>query len=210
MRVASFTVAFLFAIASAAHAQRPGPIPRFAADVRGFYSSLGQDPVTAENLGIDGFALPNRGPGGAIDAHLYVLRSRTFALGVGAELMAQRGSAKVTDETGALTGPTVHQRIRGVAPQISLNFGTYDGWSYVTAGMGPMTFASYLDTEPSEPPPSKMTINLGGGARWFFSNHLAFTVDVRFYQTKPETQTEFYPGRQRTRLLVLSAGLGIR
>jgi hypothetical protein len=210
MRVASFTVAFLFAIASAASAQRPGPIPRFAADVRGFYSSLKQDPITAENLGIDAFTLPHRGPGGVIDAHLYVLRSRTFALGVGAELMAQRGSAQVRDATGTATGQTVHQQIRGVAPQISLNFGTYDGWSYVTAGMGPLTFATYLDTAPSEPAPSKMTINLGGGARWFFSNHLAFTVDARFYQTKPETQTEFYPGRQRTRLLVLSAGIGIR
>jgi len=210
MRVASFTVAFVLAIASAAHAQRPGPIPRFAADVRGFYSSLGQDPITAENLGVEAFRLPNRGPGGVIDAHVYVLRSRTFAVGVGAELMAQRGSAQLKDETGAAAGPSIQQRVRGVAPQISLNFGTYDGWSYVTAGMGPMTFATYFDPAPSQAPPSKMTINLGGGARWFFSNHLAFTVDARFYQTKPEVQTEFYPGRQRTRLLVLSAGIGIR
>ena len=209
MRLASFTVAFLFAIASAAHAQRPGPIPRFAADVRGFYSSLGQDPVTAENLGVDSIAFPHRGPGGSIDAHLYVLRSRTFAIGIGAEFMAQRGSAQIKDATGAVEA-TIHQRIKGVAPQISLNFGPRDGWSYLTGGMGPLTFATYLDTPPSEKPTSKSTINLGGGARWFFSNHLAFTVDARFYLTKPETQTASYPGRQRSRLLVLSAGIGIR
>ena len=210
MRVLSLVIVCVVASVHIAHAQRPGPIPHFAADVRGFYSGLGQDLITAENLGVDAAGLPKRGPGGVLGVHAYFLRKRTFAIGIGAEFMGMRGSTTTEDAGDGTPGATVQQRIRSLSPQVSLNFGTYDGWSYLTAGMGPMTFRTYFDPAPSDSAPSKMTISMGGGARWFFSNHLAFTVDARFYQTRPEVQTPAYPGRQRTRLLVLSAGIGIR
>ena len=40
-----------------------------------------------------------------------------------------------------------------------------------------------------------MTLNYGAGARWFAWRHIAFAVDIRFYQTQPEERTVFYPGR---------------
>jgi hypothetical protein len=55
-----------------------------------------------------------------------------------------------------------------------------------------------------------MTINMGGGARWFFTPHVAIGFDVRFYLTRPEDIVEPYPGRQRTRLLILSGGLSFK
>ena len=36
---------------------------------------------------------------------------------------------------------------------------------------------------------------MGGGARWFFSRHLAFGFDVRFYLTRPEEMSGTIPGR---------------
>jgi len=53
-------------------------------------------------------------------------------------------------------------------------------------------------------------LNFGGGARWFNTAHLAFGFDVRFYETKPVNPTPTSPGRERRRLLVLSAGISIR
>jgi hypothetical protein len=101
--------------------------------------------------------------------------------------------------------------MRGFAPQLSLNFGHREGWSYLSAGMGPLSLSTYQgQTAPVTPPPVKSTINMGGGARWFNSAHLAFCFDVRFYLTRPEDPTLYYPGRQRSRLVVLSAGIAMK
>ena len=63
---------------------------------------------------------------------------------------------------------------------------------------------------PEDSPPRMSTINLGAGARWFASRHFAFCFDLRFYETKPEVPTGSYPGRERMRVRVLSAGIAIR
>jgi hypothetical protein len=74
-----------------------------------------------------------------------------------------------------------------------------------------MSFGTYLtDTAPLEGAPKAMTLNYGGGARWFAWRHIAFAVDVRFYQTRPEDRTVFYPGRARSSLRIMSAGISIR
>jgi hypothetical protein len=39
---------------------------------------------------------------------------------------------------------------------------------------------------------------------------VAIGFDVRFYLTRPEDIVEPYPGRQRTRLLILSGGLSFK
>jgi hypothetical protein len=81
----------------------------------------------------------------------------------------------------------------------------------VTGGMGPMNFGTYLtDTPPPEGAPRPTTLNYGGGARWFAWRHVAFAVDVRFYETSAEDQTVFYPGRASASLRVISAGISIR
>jgi hypothetical protein len=77
--------------------------------------------------------------------------------------------------------------------------------------MGRLSFETFQGAlPPADLPPTKSTINMGGGARWFASNHVAFCFDVRFYLTRPEAASALFPGRQRSRLLVLSAGLAFK
>lgn len=195
-----------------AAAQEQRPLPIVAADLRAFYTGLGQDPVTAGDLGVAPGDLPARGLGGVAGVHLYPLRGRKMALGIGAEGTIARGRAQQTDATtGEPVGEAIEQRLISISPQISLNFGHREGWSYLSAGMGRLSFETFEGAlPPSELPPTKSTINMGGGARWFFASHVAFTFDVRFYLTRPETASALFPGRQRSRLMVLSAGLGFK
>jgi hypothetical protein len=143
---------------------------------------------------------------------VYAFRGRTISLGLGGEaLLANGRKLTAPDDEDAAPLPPINRRIRGLSGNLSLNFGARDGWSYVTAGMGPFVFATYEgDTAPRDAPPTKMTINYGGGARWFAWRHFAFAVDVRFYQTRPQSATLFYAGRSRTTLRILSAGISIR
>lgn len=207
---ALLTILLVGAVPALAQDKRPLPIA--AADLRGFYSGLGQDPVTAADLGVAATDLPSRGIGGVAGVHLYPLRGRTMALGIGAEWMIARGRAQKTNATtGAPVGEPTEQRLRSLSPQVSLNFGHREGWSYLSAGMGRLSFETFEGAlPPAELPPTKSTINMGGGARWFLSSHIAFTFDVRFYLTRPEAKSELFPGRQRSRLMVLSAGFGFK
>lgn len=212
MRLAAWFVTILLASAGSALAQQPQRLPLFAADVRGFSVALKQDPITAGDMGVPPETLPGRGLGGVVGVHLYPLRGSKMALGIGAEMMIARGRAQGKDpETGAPVGLPVEQRLRSLSPQISLNFGSRDGWSYVSAGTGRLSFETFRgETAPAVEPPTKSTINMGGGARWFAKAHLAFCFDVRFYLTRPESGVGPFPGRQRSRLLVMSAGVAFK
>lgn len=206
-----FTVLALAAARPAAAQQAPRPLPIMVADVRGFYTGLGQDPVTATDLQVSSDQLPGRVFGGAVGVHLYPLRKGSFAFGIGGEGVLAGGHAQRAETTTTPAGPIVQQQLRGFSVQISLNFGHRDGWSYLSAGTGPMIFATYLgDTRPADDPPHSSTINLGGGARWFFKSHLAFTFDIRFYQTRPENTFGAYGARARNQLMVMSGGISIR
>lgn len=199
---------------AAAQAQPlPQPIPRVVIDARAFFSGLGQDPVTAAGLGVPASDLPTRGLGGVAGLHVVAVRRGSLAFSIGGEGLLARGRRTSTVQSAAplLPIPPVTQRLEGLSAQLSLGFGQSEGWSYLTGGMGPMRFATWQgDARPALAPPAKATINLGGGARWFARRHLAVTFDVRFYLTRPETATEDYPGRQRSRLLILSAGIALK
>lgn len=215
MRCAASTGLVLLSLltcAPPALGQEREPLPIVAGDLRLFYSGLGQDPATAGDLGVPADQLPVRGLGGVAGVHVYPLRGRSIALGVGGEWMIARGRSQQKDATtGEPVGLAIEQRLRSLSPQVSINFGHREGWSYLSAGMGPLSFATFQgETAPIESPPSKSTINMGGGARWFATAHLAFAFDVRFYLTRPEEIVGPYPGRQRTRLMILSAGVAFK
>jgi hypothetical protein len=202
----------LISAAVPAYAQPRQPLPVVVVDLRGFYAALGQDPVTAGDLSVTPADLPARGLGAVAGVHLYPLRGRTISLGIGGEAILIRGrKLPEPDAEDESPPPPITQRFRGLSGNLSLNFGARDGWSYVTAGMGPLIFATHAgDPAPALSPPVKMTINYGGGARWFAWRHFAFAVDIRFYQTRPETPTLVYAGRARSSLRILSAGISIR
>ena len=211
MRVAAIVLTLTAVTAAPALAQTDKRIPMFAIDGRVFSAGLKADATTAENLGLALQDLPSRGNGLVGGAHVYPWRSTSMALGVGAEFMVARGSKQQETVQGEPVGTRVESRITSFAPMVSINFGHRDGWSYLSGGMGPLAYYTYTgELRPAESPPRKATINMGGGARWFFNHHLAFCFDVRFYLTRPEAIQGEYPGRARQRILVLSGGLAIK
>lgn len=193
------------------------PIGRFVADVRGTWATLPDDPALAASLGVTEDNLATRGLGVVFGAHAYPLRFGEFvALGFGGELLFARGRNTLQPEEGedAVAGPTVTARLSAVTPQVSLNFGGRDGWSYLSGGFGWTKYSTEIDTETSgtgdEESPRASTINYGGGARWFMKKHLAFTLDLRFYTIRPQEATATRPPIRRTRLIMLNAGIAFR
>lgn len=201
------------------------PIGRFAVDARGVFARYTDDPGLAAFLGVPRENLVKRGLGVVVGAHVYPLRmGRHVALGFGAEMLVSRGSKTLTPEgddedEDSVEGPTVDARLSAVSPQLSLNFGGRDGWSYLSGGIGWTKFSSEVEratTGPSAPAtpadatPRTSTINYGGGARWFMKPHVAFSFDVRFYAIRPQEGTATLPTLARRRLLMLSAGVSFK
>ena len=188
---------------------RVAPLPWFVVDVRVGLASLGSDTTTAASLGVVAADMPSRAKTLLVGAHVYLLRKGGLKLGVGAEAMRGVTSNQRLDSTGKGTGPVIGRRLEGVTGQFSLNFGKGKGWSYITVGGGPMKFESYLD-EAKPTRAGTTTLNYGGGARWFTRGHLAFTVDLRFYLTRPALATFDAPARVRKRVAVFSAGISLK
>jgi hypothetical protein len=183
----------------------------FVVDVRGAFVKLGQDERTAGDLGVAATELPGTGIGGAVGVTFYPLKWKKLTLGLGGEgVIAHAVESGVNDQTGELEGPRIERRFQSFAGTISLNFGHGQGWSYVSAGLGPLRFQTFAGDVPSSAPPFKATQNFGAGARWFTNSHIAFCFDVRFYLTKPEETTVEFPGRLRQRVSVFSAGIAIK
>jgi hypothetical protein len=212
MRVV-LAIALLAAVASPAYAQPKDPLPTWVVDVRGLFAKLGQDKTTATDLGVTAQQLPGTAIGGAVGVNFYPLKKKKMSLGFGAEgLLARAVDQQAANaQTGAVEGPRIERRLQGMSGTISLNFGHGQGWSYVSAGIGPLRFQTFAgDLPPGAATPFQMTQNFGAGARWFTNNHVAFCFDLRFYLTKPEQTTVEYAGRLRQRVLVISAGIAIK
>src|SRR5512134_2980895 len=169
IRPAALAALFIVLGATPAPAQIARPIPPAVVDARLVFASLGEDAVTAADLAIESEQMPARALGIVAGVHVFPIRTGSFALGIGGDWLIARGSKAPVDDEDPLTPPelTIHRRLQGLSGQLSLNFGHRDGWSYLTAGMGRLVFQTYAgDTVPTDPY-GKMTINMGGGARWF-------------------------------------------
>ena len=227
MKIAGqLVLVFLLCTGATASAQDPQPVPPppqplrsepiglFVFDARGVMASLKPSALIAANVGrTEPTDLPGRGFGLSVGAHLYPLRSPRFALGVGADILLRaRGSKTIPAATeDGPEGPTIVTRMTAFSPQVSLNFGRREGWSYVSAGMGPASIVTELADDPfpdAESTPRAM--NYGGGARWFTKKHVAFTFDVRFYRIPAQAATAARPGYPPLTVTVLSAGVSVR
>lgn len=210
----------LLLTADTAFAQTPAPQPlpeepigRFVVDVRGVMARFPTLPTVAAGLGVDPSELPGRGFGLSVGTHVYPLRRGSIALGVGAELLLRaRGShTRPPATTTADPGPTVTTTMTAFSPQVSLNFGKRDGWSYLSGGLGPASLASELDSNPLPDAAARTSaLSYGGGARWFAKKHVAFTFDIRFYRIRPQEASIGRPAVPGVRVMVLSAGLSLR
>jgi hypothetical protein len=192
-------------------AQPREPIGPFVLDARGTLARFKEDSALASSLDVAPSNLPTRGLGLAVGVHWYALRRRLVSFGVGGELVVARGARTGEQTDDALEPPTVKTRFSSVSPQLSINFGRRDGWSYVSGGIGRARLTAERDDDPL-PGGAERTqaINYGGGARWFTGPHLAFSVDLRFYTVSARPASVTRPGVPRSRMMVISAGVSMR
>jgi len=204
-------LAVLMAPAAPAFAQEPPPkIGPFVVDIHGAVPRFPDSEGLAESRGLSIAELPGSGLGVQIAAHVYLLKIKAVTIGIGAEGMASR--ARQTPAEGATSTRAVTEQFRTLDGQLSLNFGTGKGWSYISAGIGQSIWSVVPDgLEPVFGDEERLkTINYGGGARWFSKRHLAFSFDVRFYAINPGTGSFGFPGSPRTTLLSIAAGVSVK
>ena len=211
MRRIPLVLALETLLPSAAGAQPVGPPGPFALDARGTLARFHEDATVASSLGVSTENLPTRGLGLTAGAHWYPLRGRV-TLGVGGEMVWARDTRTLDVAEGSpIQAPTVTTRFSGITPQVSLNFGNRDGWSYLSVGLGRAKLsAERADAPFAQDASSVGTLNYGGGARWFARPHLAFTFDVRFYTVNAQEAAGDRPAFPKTRMMVVSAGISLR
>ncbi len=183
------------AAAQTAAADRPGP---YVIDVRGTMIALPSDAAFYPPLP-SSTAVPSRGFGIDVGAHIYPLQLGPVRLGIGAAFLRARGTVSPGEpdpDSSSTTGPRtpeVAALLTTFTPQVSFNFGTRAGWSYLSVGYGRAQISTeasaFVDEDDEhEVTPARVldndsgsTVNIGGGARWFVRAHLAFTFDVRVH-----------------------------
>ena len=147
-------------------------------------------------------------------AHVYPLRSRKISLGLGGNFVFARGSRTLETENAdgtTTTSPTVRRHFTAITPEVSMNFGHRSGWSYISGGFFGRS-KLYVDRAdaPATGAPYRNTLHYGGGARWFTSDHLAFSVDFRWYSVDEQLAAPGVTAQPRTTLLVLSGGVSFK
>jgi len=201
-RAAALIVAAAVMTAAPAAGQtpaRPGP---WVVDIRGATSAVPTDTTFYPTL--TSTIVPSRGFGADVGGHVYLFNLGRARVGLGASVMAVRATATAaTEADSAEPGQRVTLTLRAIAPQVSFNFGSRDGWSYLSAGLGLGSVNSSAEpASPAERQSGRLrTVNYGGGARWFMTPRLAFGVDLRAYQ--------FAAGDGTPRVSVFAAGAGL-
>ena len=163
-----------------------------------FYPPIDDDPDDDQEL-----VVPARGFGFDVGAHVYPFRIGPARVGFGVTFGRVRATAVSTlpdsddpdddpddDSDGSSDGDedeeqaeTVDVVARGqtLTPQISFNFGTSDGWSYLSVGYGRAAFRTRVGSAERETK-GLSALNFGGGARWFFTDRLGVGFDVRWHK----------------------------
>ena len=156
--------------------------------------------------------MPGSGFGLHASANLYVFTWKAVTFGLGGDAAIARAHHAAQPISTTVTGRPVTERFTHIAPELSFNFGTGNGWSYLSGGIGTSTWSIVPDgAAPLNADRERLqTINYGGGARWFAKRHLAFSVDVRFYAIYPGTPDQERPGSPRTTLLVMGGGISVK
>ena len=194
-------------------AQDPPPrIGPFVFDVHGTVPRFGEDPQLAESRGLALGELPGSGLGLHTAAQVYVLTWRALTIGLGGSLTLARSHSSEKPLSAVETARPVTERFTHIAPELSFNFGSGNGWSYFSGGIGPGVWSVVPDGQPKAPGDTErlQTINYGGGARWFAKPHLAFSFDVRYYAINPGAPNGALPGSPRKTLLILGAGVSVK
>jgi hypothetical protein len=190
-------------------AQAPAPIPWYVVDLHGITVNFPRNANLAFSRGLNLEELPGRGLGGDIALHIYPYKYRAVTFGIGGRAVIARAHQEQTQPSGQRA---VSERFTYLAPQLSFNFGTASGWSYISGGLAGGRWSIHPDGALPQPQDQErlLTIDYGGGARWFAKPHVAFSFDVRFYAINPGSPTSSLPGGPRSRLFVFGAGVSVK
>jgi hypothetical protein len=181
----ALVVLVLLLSAAPAAAQDPGPPPvrGYVIDVRGATSNLPNDVAFFPGIPVD-TVVPARGYGFEAGGHVYLFGLGPARVGAGASYTQVRGTA-----------PGIVANLDTLAPQVSFNFGTANGWSYLSAGFGVASVTTEVEQETgtaSSDTDWLTAINYGGGARWFLTRRIGVGFDVRFHRVSgPPKATQF-------------------
>jgi hypothetical protein len=192
----------------------PPPIPRYVIDLHAtvpmFPNDLQQLADSRSDPHLTLTELPGWGIGAQAGAHLYLFTWKALTVGVGGEVMVARATS--TPGSSSSTLRPVGERLVSASPQLSFNFGTGHGWSYLSAGLGRSQWLLHPTSESPGPADAEVlpTFNYGGGARWFIKQHLAFSFDVRVYEVQPGSPFGTNPGSPLARALTIGAGVSVR
>jgi hypothetical protein len=212
-RLAFAIATLLGASVSAVHAQEPPPrIPWYVLDFHATVPRFPSNQAVADSRDMTLAELPGAGLGLQAGLHFYPLRWRAITFGIGGEVTGNRSrQTPPVNATTPLRG--AEEKFLSASPQLSFNFGSGHGWSYLSGGIGVSQW-SLIPDDREEPFPGDTerlkTINYGGGARWFAKPHIAFSFDLRFYAINPGTPYLGHPGSPRTRLVIVGAGVSIK
>lgn len=187
------------------------PIPRFVVDLHGSTVGFKNSAAVADGLGVAAVDLPGRGFGGDIAVQVYPLALGGVTFGLGGSVSLSRSSAQLSDATTAFApGSGIAVRFTAYSPQLSFNFGSGGGWSYISGGLGVSKLAYSIDGTALDTSPRRKTINYGAGARWFLRDHLAFSLDVRAYAINPVAASADAKASPRMTLVVVAAGVSFK
>lgn len=188
-----FVVLVLVLAPAAAAAQGEDPVAGYVLDLRGATSNLPAETAFFPGIPLETI-VPARGFGFDVGGHVYLFRLGPSRVGVGANYVRVRGTTM-----GIVANTST------VAPQLSFNFGTANGWSYLSAGLGRAWVTTRFDDEESESVTAESgglsAANYGGGARWFLARRLAVGFDARFHRIS---------GPPKTSLFSMAVGFSLR
>jgi Outer membrane protein beta-barrel domain len=211
IRLGALVLVMAVGMAVPAGAQTRERLNLFAADARVTFPGYKQDEAVATALAVDKLALPTRGLGLVFGGHLYPLHKGVVTLGLGVEVMASKRGRTLDVQTAGGTAPqTVETRFSAFSPQLSLNFGSKQGWSYISGGLGSGHYTTENQSKPLPDGDRVSIINYGGGARWFVNDHVAVSLDLRFYAVNSQEAVGTRPAYPRMTILAISAGIGVK
>jgi hypothetical protein len=200
-------------MAEPAFAQSPGPPGPYVIDVRGTTSTLSKKPGFYPPLPTASL-VPSRGFGVDIGGHVYAGSLGPARLGFGASVTRARATAppvlfsEGSQASGDDFGPRIVANFTAFEPQVSFNFGTRAGWSYISggAGVGRVATRAVEDdgVEAAMTTGWRRTINVGAGARWFMKSRLGVGFDIRLHRVLRG------PITPQASSLAISAGFSVR
>ena len=186
------------------------PIGGYVFDVRGTFVPFSRNVQLAENRALPPLDTPGSGFGYDVAGHVYLFRWRVITFGLGGSYHASSADQQPAELSVDPDGPTLRKRFSARSSQLSFNFGSRNGWSYLSGGLGSSRLSLFPLNIEEPAQRSANTLNYGGGVRWFLNDRVGFTIDLRFYAISPLPESASVPGSPRMTQMTVNVGASFR